>query len=129
MNRFTLTLPSNSSMNYYPNNTASLYTTKLNEVIKLDGNWEVGLLEASFPSKATSASSRYTSQVANITKPDQIVVAMHLAQRRTFRLQPLYATFRTVQRKTRFAIKISISFVDKVPFSEDLACATSTHRK
>jgi len=52
MSRFTLTVPSNSSMNYYPNNTASQYTTKLNEVIELDGNWEVGLLEASFPSKA-----------------------------------------------------------------------------
>jgi len=60
-------------MNYHPNKTASQYTTKLNEVIELDGNWEVGLLEAAFPSKAdnvlpTSASSRYTSQLANITK-------------------------------------------------------------
>jgi len=65
MSRFTLTLPSNSSMNYHANNTVSQYTTKLNEVIELDGNWEVGLLEASFP---TNASARYTSQVANITK-------------------------------------------------------------
>jgi len=59
------------------------------------------------------------------TKPDQIIVAMHLAQHRTFRLQqnqPLFATFRSVQRKTRFAMKITSSFLDKVRFSEDLAC-------
>jgi len=51
MSRFSITLPSNSWMNYHPNNTASQYTTKLNEVIELDGSWELGLLEASFPSK------------------------------------------------------------------------------
>ena len=38
-------------MNYSPTNTASQFTTKLNEVVELDGNWEVGLLEASFPGK------------------------------------------------------------------------------
>jgi len=116
MSRFTLTLPSNSSMNYHPNNTASQYTTKLNHVIELDGNWEVGLLEASFPSKTDNVlpdECFFTIYIAGgkyhevklpagyYTKPDQIVVAMYLAQRRTFRLwqnQPLYATFRSVQR-------------------------------
>jgi len=139
MSRFTLTLPSNSSMNYHPNNTASQYTTKLNEVIELDGNWKVGLLVASFPSNADNvlpdqcffmiyvASGKYHEvklPAGYYTKSDQIIVAMHLAQHRTFRLphnQLLYATFRTVQRKTRFAIKITSSFVDKVHFSEDLA--------
>jgi len=100
----------------------------------------VGLLEASFPSKADNVlpdECLFTIYVAGdkyyevklpagyYTKPDQIIVAMHLAQRRTFLLpqnQPLYATFCTVQRKTRFAMKITSSFVDKVRFSEDLAC-------
>ena len=36
-------------MIYSPQNTASEFTTKLNEFIELDGNWEVGLIEASFP--------------------------------------------------------------------------------
>jgi len=39
-------------MNYHPNNTASQYTTKLNAVIELGGTWEVGSLEAAFPSKS-----------------------------------------------------------------------------
>jgi len=36
-------------MNYYPQNTVAQYTTKLNIQIELDGEWEVGLTEISFP--------------------------------------------------------------------------------
>jgi len=49
MSRFYLTLPSNSSVDYYPQNTVAQYTTKLNSLIELDGDWEVGLTEISFP--------------------------------------------------------------------------------
>jgi len=49
MSRFYLTLPSNSSMHYYPQNTVAQYTTKLNSQVELDGDWEVGLTEISFP--------------------------------------------------------------------------------
>jgi len=49
MSRFYLTLPSNSSMDYYPQNTVAQYTTKLNTSVELDGDWEVGLTEISFP--------------------------------------------------------------------------------
>ena len=45
MNRFYMTLPSNSSMQYYPDNTAARYTTKLTSPIELEGDWEVGLVE------------------------------------------------------------------------------------
>jgi len=100
----------------------------------------VGLREASFPSKADNelpdecfftifvAGGKYHEvklPAGYYTKPDRIVVAMHLAQRRTFRLpqnQPLYATFRSVQRKTKFAMKITNSLVENVRFSEDLPC-------
>jgi len=36
-------------MDYYPQNTVAQYTTKLNNLIELDGEWEVGLTEISFP--------------------------------------------------------------------------------
>lgn len=42
---FYLTLPSNSSMKYFPNNTASHYFTKLPQTIDLSGEYEVGLSE------------------------------------------------------------------------------------
>jgi len=36
-------------MDYYPQNTVAQYTTKLNGQIELNGEWEVGLTEISFP--------------------------------------------------------------------------------
>jgi len=49
--RFYLTLPSNASMQLYPNNTAAQYTIKLPRSINLDGgDWEVALTELSVPS-------------------------------------------------------------------------------
>ena len=50
MSRFYVTLPSNSSIEYYPNNTVARYTTKLANKIELEGDWEVGLAEISMPS-------------------------------------------------------------------------------
>jgi len=48
MSRFYLTLPSNSSTQYYPE-TLACYITKLANMIELEGDWEVGLLEISTP--------------------------------------------------------------------------------
>jgi len=50
MSRFYVTLPSNSSMECYPDNSVARFTTKLNGIIELEGDWEVGLTEISFPS-------------------------------------------------------------------------------
>jgi hypothetical protein len=44
-----MTLPSNSSMNYYPENTLAIYKTKLPQLFDLEGEWEVGLSEIQFP--------------------------------------------------------------------------------
>jgi len=50
MSCFNLTLPSNSSIDYYPENTVARFTTKLPNNIDLDGEWKVGLSEISVPS-------------------------------------------------------------------------------
>ena len=47
--RVYVTLPSNSSSAYYPDNTLSDFTTKLFKPIDLTGEWEVALTEISFP--------------------------------------------------------------------------------
>ena len=46
---FYLTLPSNSLSSYFPGNVVSDYTTKLPKEINLEGDWEVGLAEISYP--------------------------------------------------------------------------------
>lgn len=50
MAEFYLTLPSDSSLDYFPENTIAKFTTKLPQHIDLtDGTWEVGLAEISYP--------------------------------------------------------------------------------
>jgi hypothetical protein len=49
MSQFYLTLPSDSSSKYYPENTAAYFKTKLNERISLDGEYEVGLAQFIYP--------------------------------------------------------------------------------
>src|ERR1043165_3434298 len=48
MAHFYLTLPNNSSMLYYPNNTLTRYTTRLANAVSLGGEWEVGLVEIQY---------------------------------------------------------------------------------
>ena len=43
-------LPSNTSPNYFPNNTASQYSTPVNNPYVLNGEWEVALIDATYSS-------------------------------------------------------------------------------
>ena len=47
--RFTLILPSNSSMNFYPDNTLSDFSTKLANAYDLQDEWSVALSSISYP--------------------------------------------------------------------------------
>lgn len=49
MNHFYLTLPSDSSKRYYPENTTACFKTKLSDRIDLDGEYEVGLAQLIYP--------------------------------------------------------------------------------
>ena len=49
MTNFYVTLPSNASMQYFPQNTQSSYRTKLISPVILNGEWEVGLAEIFIP--------------------------------------------------------------------------------
>ena len=46
---FCVTLPSNSSTQYFPDNKTSNFVTKLSRTLQLDGEWEVGLAEIDYP--------------------------------------------------------------------------------
>lgn len=46
---FYVTLPSNSSKNFYPDNNTSHYITRLPREWRLNGEWVVGLSEIQFP--------------------------------------------------------------------------------
>ena len=46
---FYVTLPSNSSVQYFPDNKTSNFVTKLPRTLQLDGEWEVGPPEIDYP--------------------------------------------------------------------------------
>lgn len=48
-NQFYVTLPSNASLKTFPENTVTQYTTLLPQRMELEGDWEVGLTEFSYP--------------------------------------------------------------------------------
>ncbi len=48
MKSFYMTLPSNASMKTYPNNTLSHYYTTLPKRVRLEGEWECGLVEVHY---------------------------------------------------------------------------------
>lgn len=49
MKNFYMTLLSNSSMDYHPQNKTSSFTVQIPRYIRLDGEWEVGLAEIQYP--------------------------------------------------------------------------------
>ena len=49
MTHFHVTLPSDNSLDTYPNNTTSRFTVKLADRIEFDGDYEVGLAELMYP--------------------------------------------------------------------------------
>jgi len=64
-----MTLPSNSSMEYYSENTVACYTTKLASTVKLEGDWKVGMAEMSFPSAVFNVAAKqcyYTISLDNV---------------------------------------------------------------
>lgn len=48
-NGFYITLPSNTSVNLFPENTSSAFTVRLFKPLDLRGEWEVGLVEIQYP--------------------------------------------------------------------------------
>jgi hypothetical protein len=46
---FFVTLPSDSSAQYYPNNTVARFVAKLPETIRLQGQYEMALVEIIYP--------------------------------------------------------------------------------
>lgn len=58
MDAFYITLPSTASMDIYPENAVSHFTTRLQKPLDLSGRWAVGLCEISMPSKWDNVSDK-----------------------------------------------------------------------
>ena len=59
MTHFHLTLPSNSSEKYYPNNTLTHFITKLHNDVSLSGEWEAALVDIMYPRNWYNVDDQY----------------------------------------------------------------------
>jgi len=76
-NHFHLTLPSNASMDIYPNNTIAQYVTKLPRRIELNGDWSVSLKEISTPLAFCNIRANYyklTVKSNEMEEPEEFVM-------------------------------------------------------
>ena len=67
---FYVSLPSNSSQPFFPENKPSSYKTKLAREIRLEGQWEVGLTEISYPQTMKSNTMIAKMQVGVYRRDD-----------------------------------------------------------
>lgn len=65
---FYLTLPSNASVNIFPNNKTTSYRVKLPKVIDLGGDWEVGLYSISYPNTWYTLQNNHDTHIYCIDK-------------------------------------------------------------
>ena len=133
MSRFYVTLPSNSSAQCYPDNTVARYTTKLAHSFELEGDWEVGLAEVSFPCAVENVllercyytlylgggvlERKIVLPAGNYRRVRSLINTMHKEQRRVVELPALVAEFS--YREARISMRIGHDVV--VQFSRDLA--------
>ena len=135
MSRFYLTLPSNSSMEYYPQNTVAQYTTKLTNLIELEGDWEVGLTEISVPSNVENIISdrcyydihfrdffrRISLKAGHYRMLEELLYMLHFEQRTETQLPGTIVNVEFSYVSKRIQFEIETQYVVGIEFSEDLA--------
>jgi len=122
-NHFHMTLPSNASMDIYPNNTNAQYKTKLPKHIELTGEWQVSLKEISIPMTLVNISpNSYTVQIFDTTTDRVVVVKSMPSQMYTvissvtaeltkLTLRNYHIAFRTQLQEGRRWVRLDVNSV------------------
>jgi len=80
-NNFYVTLPSNASMKYFPDNTQSNWITIMNPPIELTDDWEVGLSEIHIPTKWQNINlSNNSFKVTFLNQESEIIDIEYISQ-------------------------------------------------
>ena len=84
---FYVTLPSNSFMQYFPDNKTSNFVTKLSRTLQLNGEWEVGLAEIVYPHTWYNIREGKNSNSVEIYAPDKLYLVFQTVE---YSIQPRY---------------------------------------
>jgi len=78
VDEFYMTLPSDSSMRLFPENSPSNYQTQLTPPLKLEGDWTVGLSEIHLPRKWRNINEVCNKFIVNFPDEFQMPVAQYV---------------------------------------------------
>ena len=109
---FYVTLPSNSSMQYFPDNKTSNFVTKLSRTLQLDGEWEVSLAKIDYPH--TWYNIREGKNSVEIYAPDKFDLLFQTVE---YSIQPGY--YEKVQDVINALHKAGLANLTDVVFSYD----------
>ncbi|GBM05503.1 hypothetical protein AVEN_94786-1 [Araneus ventricosus] len=70
---FYITLPSNTNMDYFPNNTQSSYRTKLSSPLILRGEWEIALCEICIPRSWFNIGEHNNANVISMSREEKTI--------------------------------------------------------
>jgi len=131
-------------MDYYPQNTVAQCTTKLNGQIELDGEWEVGLTEISFPFDVDNVLERecyfvvnnpeYVDSSLNITLAagyygtfEELSTGLHdaqvlrIAHVTSIHRVPVRFSFDTERNRVKMTVLVYCDLVEHVPVGDTKA--------
>ena len=87
---FMLTLPSNSSVKYYPENKPSTYKVLLPAPLELEGEWEAGIISIQYPFNWPNFNGADIAVIASMKDLEEPKVGSFRAQCNLARVQFLY---------------------------------------
>lgn len=124
---FYLTLLSNSSMEYYPDNTTTRFSTKLPKSIKLEGEWLVGVVEFQYP--CTMFTVQDHENIIYITKfmlmpheekPSLVYYKTHIPATNYDNINHILSALNNVKEKIRFRYDDISKFVSATMLDENI---------
>lgn len=128
---FYLTLLSNSSMEYFPENKTTIFSTKLPKPIILEGEWSVGVVEFQYPCTMFTVQEHENviyiakwMQVPGETKPYLTYYKTHIPATNYDNINHILKALNNIKEKVRFRYDEISKFVTVSILDESIKSLT-----
>lgn len=128
---FYLTLLSNSSMEYFPDNQTTKFSTKLSKSIILEGLWCVGVVEFQYPCTMFTVQDHgnivYITklmQMPNETKPSTVYYKTHIPATNYDNINHILTALNHIKENVRFRYDELTKFVNATVIDKNIKSIT-----
>lgn len=128
---FYLTLLSNSSMDYFPENKTTRFSTKLPKAIVLDGTWYVGVVEFQYPCTMFTVQEHenvvYVTKnmmMPNESRPSTVYYKTHIPATNYDNINHILSALNKIKENVRFRYDELSKFVNASVMDENIRVLT-----